>query len=102
MKPFCPNDRNRCAPQVRMTLSISARSGARAGAGAGPGLGCSRSIVSKSAATGCRIAQRGAVELAQMRVAARGLEQHGVADVVQRRAVLAGRQRTVGGPGDVL
>src|SRR5216683_2844003 len=36
-----------------------------------------------------------------MRVAAPVLE-HGVADVIQRRAVLAGRQRVVGGPGEIL
>jgi hypothetical protein len=45
-----------------------------------------------------RIAERGPVELGAVRVAAGGLEKQAIADVIQRRAVLAGRQRTVGGP----
>ncbi len=49
-----------------------------------------------------RIAQRGAIELAEMRVAAGVFQQQGIADVVQRRAVLAGRQCAVGGPGDAV
>jgi hypothetical protein len=49
-----------------------------------------------------RIAKRGLVELAEMPVAAAVVQKHGVADVIERRAVLSGRQRTVGGPGDVL
>jgi len=48
-----------------------------------------------------RIAKRGLVELAEMPVAAAVVQKHGVADVIERRAVLSGRQRTVGGPGDV-
>ncbi len=48
-----------------------------------------------------RIAERGPVEFGEMRVAAPVLE-HGIADVIQRRAVLAGRQRAVGGPGEML
>ena len=144
MKPFLANERSRCAPQVRITGSISARSGARPGEAAGFGLGCCRSIVSSSSATGwpiaaqsgasssrarisasrsrCsrgssrnsgkpgppqqrpqrRIAQRGPVEFAEMRVAAGVVQQQGIADIVKRRAVLPGRQRAVGGTGELL
>ena len=49
-----------------------------------------------------RIAQRGPVEFAEMRVAAALVQQQGIADIVQRRAVLAGRQRAVGGTGEIL
>ena len=47
-----------------------------------------------------RIAERGPVELAEMGVAAAVVQQHGIADVVQRRAVLPGGQRAEGGAGD--
>ncbi len=49
-----------------------------------------------------RIAERGPVELGEMRVAAGAVQQQGIADVVERRAVLAGRQRAIGGAGDHL
>ena len=50
-----------------------------------------------------RIAERGPVEFGEMGVAAAccAIEQQGIADVVERRAVLPGRQRAVGGTGDV-
>jgi hypothetical protein len=35
-------------------------------------------------------------------VAAVVFQQQGIADIVQRRAVLPGRQRAAGGPGDLL
>ena len=49
-----------------------------------------------------RIAERGPVELAEMGVAAAVFEQQGIAHLVQRRAVLPGRQGAEGRPGDVL
>jgi hypothetical protein len=49
-----------------------------------------------------RIAERGLVELGEVRVAAGMVQQQGVADVVERWAVLAGRQGTVGGSGDAM
>ena len=49
-----------------------------------------------------RIAERGPVEFGEMRVAAGAVQQQGIADVIERRAVLPGRQRAVGGPGEVL
>src|SRR5882762_7004155 len=49
-----------------------------------------------------RIGERGLVELAEVRVAAGMVQKQGVADVVERRAVLAGRQGTVGGSGDAM
>ena len=49
-----------------------------------------------------RIAQRGAIEFAEMRVAAGIFQQQRIAHVVQRRPVLAGRQCAVGGAGDAL
>ena len=49
-----------------------------------------------------RIAERGPVELGEMRVAAAIGSGAGVADVVERRAVLPGRQRAAGGAGDMV
>src|SRR5258707_5477547 len=48
------------------------------------------------------IAERGLVEFGEVLVAAASVQQHGIADIVQRRAVLAGGQRAVGGPGNML
>ena len=48
-----------------------------------------------------RVAERGAVEFGKMRVAAARRQQR-IADIVQRRPVLAGRQRANGGPGKKL
>jgi len=44
MKPLFEKDRSRCAPQVRITRSISVRSGARAGATAAGGAGLSAMV----------------------------------------------------------
>src|SRR5882724_7839563 len=49
-----------------------------------------------------RIGERGLVELAEVRVAAGMVQKQGVADVVERWAVLAGRQGAVGGPGEAM
>ena len=49
-----------------------------------------------------RIAERGPVEFGEMRVAAALAEQQRIADVVERRAVLSGRQRAAGGAGEIL
>jgi hypothetical protein len=48
-----------------------------------------------------RISERRPVEFGEMGVAAL-VQQHGIADVIQRRAVLPDRQRAVGGPGEML
>ncbi|OIQ76886.1 hypothetical protein GALL_414290 [mine drainage metagenome] len=50
----------------------------------------------------CRIAGCGPVEFGEMGVAAGAIQQQGIADVIERRAVLAGRQRAVSGPGEFL
>ena len=144
MKPLCANERNRCAPQARITGSISARPGARSGIGAGLGLGWREidgveqrrhRLADRGPVRGRvvprrgqrlaqafqarrlaqlekpgtaqqraqrRIAKRRPVELCQMRVAAARVEQHRIADVIERRAVLPGRQRAVGGTGEML
>jgi hypothetical protein len=47
------------------------------------------------------IAERGLVELGEMGIAAGAVEQQGIADVIERRAVLPGRQRAVCGSGDL-
>ena len=47
------------------------------------------------------IAERGPVEFSEMRVAAGIAVQQGIADVVERRAVLAGRQGAIGGTGEI-
>ena len=49
-----------------------------------------------------RIAERGPVKLAEMGVAAVVFEQQGVAHLIQRRAILPGRQGAESRPGDVL
>ncbi len=49
-----------------------------------------------------RIAERRPVELAKMRIAAARVQEHRIADVIERRAVLPGRQRAVGGAGEML
>ena len=144
MKPFLPNERSRCAPQVRIIRSISAqfRRPRRRRRGLGPGmlqLDGIQQLRHRRADRGPvrlgivarpdqrlaqrlqplfvaqfdkpgpaqqrpqrRIAQRGLVEFGQMRVAAGVVPEQGIADIVKRRAVLPGRQRAVGGPGDVL
>jgi hypothetical protein len=47
-----------------------------------------------------RITQCGAIEFAEMRVAAAVAQQQGIADVVQRGPVLGRGQRAIGGAGD--
>ena len=47
------------------------------------------------------IAERGPIELSEMRVAAGIFAQQGIADVVQRRAVFPGRQGATGGTGEI-
>ena len=49
-----------------------------------------------------RIPQRSPVEFAKMRVAAAIFQQQRIAHLKERRAVLAGRQRAVGGAGEIL
>ncbi len=49
-----------------------------------------------------RIAERRAIELAEMGVAAMAVEQQRIADVVQRRPVLSGGQRAPGDPGSLI
>ena len=49
-----------------------------------------------------RVAERGLVELAEMGVAAAVVQQHGIADVVQRRAVLCRGQRAKRRAGEIL
>ncbi|MGY4599442.1 hypothetical protein ACVWXL_007188 [Bradyrhizobium sp. GM22.5] len=50
----------------------------------------------------CGIAERGLVELGQMRIAAGRNRQYWIADVVKRGAVLPRRQRPAGGAGKIL
>ena len=65
MKPFFWNDRSRCAPQMRITRSISAMSGAGAGVAAA-GFGWWISSVSINSATGAPTAvQSGVVVVAR-------------------------------------
>ena len=49
-----------------------------------------------------RIAKRGPVELGEMRIAAARVQEHRIADVIERGAILPGRQRAVGGTGEML
>ena len=48
------------------------------------------------------VAERGPIEFSEMGIAAGIVQQQGIADVIQRRPVLAGGQRAVGGAGEIL
>ena len=144
MKPFLENEPRRCAPQRRITRSISAAAGRAARsrdlrrlrvahadighqfgdrrtdrgpvrrvgvAGMGQRLAqpLQPAFVLQGRQPGAaeqrpqrRVAERGLVEFAEMGVAAAVVQQQGIADVVQRRAVLPGGQRPKRRTGKIL
>ncbi len=85
MKPFWPNERKRCAPQLRITASISARSGARRWRQRGPGLGMLQ--LDGIEQVRHRLADRGPVR----RGIVAGLDQRGAQPLQLRRVVQFGK-----------